>query len=170
MQHNTTTLAIMSTATYTQWETTICHSPNDDVVTIDNVPDLPLPGNPNVKLFVPSNGLPAPQGGHIPSLFICSVGGVIELFDLTDSPLLVTPIVVPSEAPSMSPSMSPSMPPTPGASATPSAAPSSMPTPAATSTPTAAPSSSAPPTVTNGMANIAAMAASVGLLLLSALN
>jgi hypothetical protein len=72
----------------------LCHSPDDDGVTYDNLPEFPFV-NPNVTLYAEDDPLLRPQGLHFGAQTYCSLSPISALgVDVggNDSPTLITPL------------------------------------------------------------------------------
>ena len=77
------------------YKMTICHSPDDNWVTIKNVPPMPFP-NTNVTLYQPIFPDLAPQGDHGTSQFYCQIGMLATFQFGDDRPNIVSPLRDPS--------------------------------------------------------------------------
>ena len=77
------------------YKMTICHSPDDNWVTIKNVPPMPFP-NANVTLYQPIFPDLAPQGDHGASQFYCQIGMLATFQFGDDRPNIVAPLSDPS--------------------------------------------------------------------------
>lgn len=72
----------------------LCHSPDDDGITYDNLPEFPFV-NPKVTLYTENDPLFRPQGLHFGSQTYCSLSPILALgVDVggDDSPMLITPL------------------------------------------------------------------------------
>jgi hypothetical protein len=77
----------------------LCHSPDDDGITFDNLPQFPFV-NPKVTLYTEDDPLLRPQGLHFGSQTYCSLSPISALgvdFDGDDSPMLITPLALEPE-------------------------------------------------------------------------
>jgi hypothetical protein len=70
----------------------LCHSPEDDGITYDNLPEFPFV-NPNVTLYTQDDPLLRPQGHHLGSQIYCSLSPISALGSNVggeDSPVRIT--------------------------------------------------------------------------------
>jgi pimeloyl-ACP methyl ester carboxylesterase len=78
----------------------ICHSPQDDVIGFDNIPD-PTALPPNIKFYNSNMEILNPRGGHYESMFFCALDPITYIAsqdpDGQSSPILRAPLSNPPD-------------------------------------------------------------------------
>ena len=73
----------------------ICHSPQDDIIGFDNIPD-PTALPPNIKFYNSNMEILNPRGGHYKSMFFCALDSITYIAsqnpDGQNSPILRAPL------------------------------------------------------------------------------
>jgi hypothetical protein len=77
------------TASRTDFPTTICHSPQDNIVTFNNVPVFPF-SNEMVVPYSPPLAFLTPTGTHLGALVLCALSPILAITQITtNGPILI---------------------------------------------------------------------------------
>jgi hypothetical protein len=77
------------TASRTDFPTTICHSPQDNIVTFNNVPVFPF-SNELVVPYSPPLAFLTPAGSHLGALVLCALSPILAITQVTtNGPILI---------------------------------------------------------------------------------